>query len=69
MDLCEEYVRRCAKEEDGEVDTLSQWKKSLTDVLKARSQRLQHSVKKNLRFSLLFIAAIFFPVGLPTSEI
>ena len=31
MDACEEYARRWAKKEDVEVDTLSEWSKSITD--------------------------------------
>ena len=31
MDACEEYARRWAKKEDVEVDTLSEWIKSIAD--------------------------------------
>ena len=44
MDACEEYVRRWAKKEDVEADTLSEWIKSIADVLKRRTRRLKHSV-------------------------
>ena len=44
MDACEEYARRWAKKEDVEVDTLSEWIKSIADVLKRRIRRLKHSV-------------------------
>ena len=36
MDACEEYARRWAKKEDVEVDTLSEWIKSIADVLQRR---------------------------------
>ena len=52
MDACEEYVRRWAKKEDVEVDTLSEWIKSITDVLKRRIRRLKHSV--NTRHESIF---------------
>ena len=45
MDACEEYARRWAKKEDFEVDTLSEWIKSIANVLKRRIRRLKHSVK------------------------
>ena len=45
MDACEEYARRWAKKEDVEVDTLSEWIKSIADVLKRRIRRLNNSVK------------------------
>ena len=44
MDAREEYARRRAKKEDVEVDTLSEWIKSIADVLKRRIRRLKHSV-------------------------
>ena len=40
MDACEEYARRWAKKEDVEVDALSEWVKSIADVLKRRIRRL-----------------------------
>ena len=52
MDACEEYVRRWAKKEDVEVDTLSEWIKSIADVLKRRIRRLKHSV--NTRHESIF---------------
>ena len=52
MDACEEYARRWAKKEDVEVDTLSEWIKSITDVLKRRNRRLKHSV--NTRHESIF---------------
>ena len=39
MDACEEYARRWAKKEDVEADTLSEWIKSIADVLKRRIRR------------------------------
>ena len=44
MDACEEYARRWAKKEDVEVDTLSEWVKSIANVLKRRIRRLKRSV-------------------------
>ena len=52
MDACEEYARRWAKKEDVEVDTLSEWIKSIVDVLKRRIRRLKHSV--NTRHESIF---------------
>ena len=52
MDACEEYARRCAKKEDVEVDTLSEWVKSIADVLKRRIRRLKRSV--NTRHESIF---------------
>ena len=52
MDACEEYARRWAKKEDVEVDTLSEWIKSIADVLKRRIRRLKHSV--NTRHESIF---------------
>ena len=44
MDACEAYARRWLKKEDVELDTLSEWIKSIGDVLKRRIRRLKHSV-------------------------
>ena len=44
MDASEEYARRWAKKEDVEVDTLSEWVKSIPDILKRRIRRLKRSV-------------------------
>ena len=52
MDACEEYARRWAKKEDVEADTLSEWIKSIADVLKRRFRRLKHSV--NTRHEFIF---------------
>ena len=52
MDAFEEYARRWAKKEDVEVDTLSEWIKSIADVLKHRIRRLKHSV--NTRHESIF---------------
>ena len=41
-----------ANKEDVEVDTLSEWKKSIADVLKRRIRRLKHSV--NTRHESIF---------------
>ena len=52
MDACEEYARRWAKKDDVEVDTISEWIKSIADVLKRRIRRLKHSV--NTRHESIF---------------
>ena len=52
MDACEENARRWTKKEDVEVDTLSEWIKSIADVLKRRIRRLKHSV--NTRHESIF---------------
>ena len=52
MDACEEYARRWAKKEDVEADTLSEWIKSIADVLKRSIRRLKHSV--NTRHESIF---------------
>ena len=44
MDACEVYARQWAKKEDVELDTLSEWIKSIGDVVKRRIRRLKHSV-------------------------
>ena len=44
--------KRWAKKEDVEVDTLSEWIKSIVDVLKRRIRRLKHSV--NTRHESIF---------------
>ena len=52
MDACETYARRWAKKEDVELDSLSEWIKSIGDVLKRRIRRLKHSV--NTRHESIF---------------
>ena len=52
MDACEEYARRWVKKEDVEVDTLSEWVKSIADVPKRRIRRLKRSV--NTRHESIF---------------
>ena len=52
MDACEEYARRWAMKEDVEVDTLSEWIKSIADLLKRRIARLKHS--DNTRHESIF---------------
>ena len=52
MDVCEEYARRWAKKEDVEVNALSQWIKSIADVLKRRVRQLKHSF--NTRHESIF---------------
>ena len=52
MDACEEYARRWAKKEDVEVDTISEWVKSISDVLKRRIRRHKRSV--NTRHESIF---------------
>ena len=46
------WRRRWAKKEDVEIDTLSEWIKSIGDVLKRRIRRLKHSV--NTRHESIF---------------
>ena len=43
MDACETYARQWSKKEAVELDTLSEWIKSIGDVVKRRIQRLKHS--------------------------
>ena len=43
MDECEEYAIRWAKKEDVEIDTLSEWVKSINDLLKRRIWRLNRN--------------------------
>ena len=52
MDACEAYARRWAKKEDVELDTLSDWIKSIGDVLKRRIRRLKQSI--NTRHESIF---------------
>ena len=52
MDVCEEYARRWTKKEDVDVDILSEWVKSIADVLKRRIRRLKRSV--NTRHESIF---------------
>ena len=52
MDACEIYARQLAKKEDVELDTLSEWIKSIGDVVKRRIRRLKHSV--NTRYEFIF---------------
>ena len=52
MDACEEYARRWAKKEDVEVDALSEWAKSIADLLKRRVRRIKCSV--NTRHESIF---------------
>ena len=52
MDAYEEYARRWAKKEDLEVDTLSEWVKSIAYALKRGIWRLNRSV--NIRHESIF---------------
>ena len=52
MDACDIYVRQWAKKEDVELETLSEWIKSIGDVVKRRIRRLKHSV--NTRYESIF---------------
>ena len=52
MDACEEYARLWAKNEDVEVDTLSEWIESIADLLTRRIGRLKRSV--NTRHESIF---------------
>ena len=52
MDACESYARQWAKKEDVELDTLSEWIKSIGEVVNRRIRRLKHSV--NTRSESIF---------------
>ena len=52
MDACEAYARQWAKKEDVELDTLSEWIKSIGEVVKRRIRRLKHFV--NTRSESIF---------------
>ena len=52
INACETYGRKWAKKEDVKLDTLSEWIKSIGDVVKRRIRRLKHSV--NTRFESIF---------------
>ncbi|KAK3087812.1 hypothetical protein FSP39_010974 [Pinctada imbricata] len=52
MDSCEEYARRWAKKEDVQLDTLSEWIKSIRGLLLSRINRLKSTV--NTRFKSIF---------------
>ena len=52
MDACEAYARQWTKKEDVELDTLSEWIKSIGEVVKRRNGRLKHSV--NTRSESIF---------------
>ena len=54
MDACETYARQRTKKEDVELDTLSEWIKSIGDVVKCRIRRLKHSV--NTRSESIFVS-------------
>ena len=45
MNSVEEYARRWAKYEEEDVDTLSEWTKSVRGILKSRVKRLKRSIK------------------------
>ena len=44
MDACEKYAKRLDKKEDVEVDALSEWVKSIANILKRMIRRLKQSV-------------------------
>ena len=44
MDACEAYARRWAKEENVELDSLSEWIRLIGNVLKRNIRRFKHSV-------------------------
>ena len=52
MDACEMYAKQWAKKDDVELDTLSEWIKSIWDVVKRRIRRLKHS--GNTRYGSIF---------------
>ena len=45
MNSCEEYARRWTKREEVELDTLSEWLKSISSLLKKRIRRLSRSFR------------------------
>ena len=52
MDACEAYARQWVKKEDVEFDTLSEWIKSIGEVVKRRIRQLKNSV--NTRSESIF---------------
>ncbi|KAK3091612.1 hypothetical protein FSP39_021192 [Pinctada imbricata] len=50
MDSCEEYPRRWAKKEDVQLDTLSEWIKSIRGLLLSRIYRLKSTVNTSFEF-------------------
>ena len=52
MDACETYALQWAKKEDVELDILSEWIKSIDEVVKRRIRQLEHSV--NTRSESIF---------------
>ena len=52
MVACEAYARQWVKKEDVELDTLSEWIKSIGEVVKRRIRRLKYSV--NTRSESIF---------------
>ena len=52
MDACEAYARQWVKKEDVELETLSEWIKSIGDVVKIRIRRLNDFV--NIRPEYIF---------------
>ena len=52
MDACDAYARQWAKKEDVELDILSEWIKAISEVVKRRIRRLNHSV--NTRSESIF---------------
>ena len=67
MDACDEYARRRAKKENVEIDTLSEWVKSITDVLKRKFDDLNAlSTPDTSRFSVTLRLSENFPVSMRT---
>ena len=58
MDACEIYARQWAKKEEVELDTLSEWIKSIENVVKRRIRRLKHSA--NTRYESIFVTLMLF---------
>ena len=69
MDACEEYTRRWTRKEDVEVDTLSEWIKSIANVLKRRIRRLKHSVNtRHESISVTLMLSENFPVSMVPAD-
>ena len=65
MDACEAYARHWAKREDVELDTLSEWIKSIGEVVKSRIRRLKHSViTRSESIFVTLMLSVSFPVSM-----
>ena len=67
MIACETYGRHRAKKEDIELDTLSEWIKSIGDMLKRSIRGIKHSVNTRHEFILVtLMLSKSFPVSMRT---